>query len=174
MNPTHHEPLYDLYADLLKSIEERAEREFDDICVEEAIEARAAPGSKRKAAEAPQALPTDGLGRPLVHGSSVVNGVCRDPGSPPKAKGGKAKAAPPMFDFAKMMSAAPHINSLVNNVPKTSTRVRSPEAAGPTYLPPRPATPPRARPTYLPIWLIGPLDLPTMKRNETLVGVSRR
>ena len=40
MNPTHHEPLYDLYADLLKSIEERAEREFDDICVEEAIEAR--------------------------------------------------------------------------------------------------------------------------------------
>ena len=39
-----------------------------------AIEARAAPGSKRKAAEAPQALPTDGLGRPLVHGSSVVNG----------------------------------------------------------------------------------------------------
>ena len=48
-----------------------------------AIKARAAPGSKRKAAEAPQALPTDGLGRPLVHGSSVVNGVCRDPGSPP-------------------------------------------------------------------------------------------
>ena len=32
--------MYDLYADLLKSIEERAEREFDDICVEEAIEAR--------------------------------------------------------------------------------------------------------------------------------------
>ena len=31
-----------------------------------AIEARAALGSKRKAAEAPQALPTDGLGRPLV------------------------------------------------------------------------------------------------------------
>ena len=50
-----------------------------------AIEARAAPGSKRKAAEAPQALPTDGLGRPLVHGRSVVNGVCRDPGSPPRA-----------------------------------------------------------------------------------------
>ena len=40
----------------------------------ERFEARAAPGSKRKAAEAPQALPTDGLGRPLVHGSSVVNG----------------------------------------------------------------------------------------------------
>ena len=44
-----------------------------------AIKARAAPGSKRKAAEAPQALPTDGLGRPLVHGSSVVNGCAAIP-----------------------------------------------------------------------------------------------
>ena len=114
-----------------------------------AIEARAAPGSKRKAAEAPQALPTDGLGRPLVHGSSVVNGVCRDPGSPPKAKGGKAKAAPPMFDIAKMMSAAPHINSLVTTYLKPVqeyARQRQPDL--PTY-PPRP---PRRLVLYLPTY----------------------
>jgi len=40
LNPAHHEPLYDLYANLLKSIKEHAEREFDDICLEEAVEAR--------------------------------------------------------------------------------------------------------------------------------------
>ena len=56
-----------------------------------------------------------------------------------------------------------------------STSIRSPEAAGPTYLPLRPlrpATPPHARPTYLSNWLIGPLGLPckwmTQLRPKTL------
>ena len=56
-----------------------------------AIKARAAPGSKRKAAEAPQALPTDGLGRPLVHGSSVASMAVPRSRQPTEGQGRQGK-----------------------------------------------------------------------------------
>lgn len=40
MNPAHHEPLFDLYAKLLRNVYDNAAEEFDAICVEEAVEAR--------------------------------------------------------------------------------------------------------------------------------------
>lgn len=40
LNPSHHEALYDAYAELLKSVDAHARAEFEDICEEEAIATR--------------------------------------------------------------------------------------------------------------------------------------
>ena len=59
----------------------------------------------------PDELPTDESGRPLVHGKSILNGICRDAeGAAPKGADGKAKAPPPMFSFSDMMKNAPRLN----------------------------------------------------------------